>query len=83
MVARGSPVQPYLSALDAQSREQFLAAYSEKIAVAYKPRFDGKVLLLRFPRLFIFGARCDDLLVAFAEFARLTDFSQRLNLTRW
>ena len=49
---KGSALQPYLSALDAQSREQFLAAYSEKIAVAYKPRFDGKVLL-RFPRLFI------------------------------
>ena len=44
-------------ALDAQSREQFLAAYSEKIAVAYKPRFDGKVLLLRFPRLFIVAVR--------------------------
>ena len=54
---KGSALQPYLSALDAQSREQFLAAYSEKIAVAYKPRFDSKVLLLRFPRLFIVAVR--------------------------
>jgi trans-aconitate 2-methyltransferase len=49
-------LQPYLSALDAQAREQFLAAYSEKIAAAYQPRFDGKVLL-RFPRLFIVAVR--------------------------
>ena len=56
-IVKGSALQPYLSALDAQSREQFLAAYSEKIAVAYKPRFDGKVLLLRFPRLFIVAVR--------------------------
>jgi trans-aconitate 2-methyltransferase len=53
---KGSALQPYLSALDGQSREQFLAAYSEKIAAAYKPRFDGKVLL-RFPRLFIVAVR--------------------------
>src|SRR5262245_36885186 len=52
----GSALQPYLSALDAQSREQFLAAYGEKVAAAYKPRFDGKVLL-RFPRLFIVAVR--------------------------
>jgi len=53
---KGSALQPYLSALDAQAREQFLAAYSEKIAAAYQPRFDGKVLL-RFPRLFIVAVR--------------------------
>ena len=32
------------------------AVYMEKIAAAYKPRFDGKVLL-RFPRLFIVAVR--------------------------
>ena len=53
---KGSALQPYLSALDAPTREQFLAAYGEKIAAAYKPRFDGKVLL-RFPRLFIVAVR--------------------------
>jgi trans-aconitate 2-methyltransferase len=53
---KGSSLQPYLSALDAAAREQFLAAYTAKIAAAYKPRVDGKVLL-RFPRLFIVAVR--------------------------
>ena len=53
---KGSALQPYLAPLGAAAREQFLAAYSEKIAAAYKPRFDGKVLL-RFPRLFIVATR--------------------------
>jgi trans-aconitate 2-methyltransferase len=53
---KGSVLQPYLSALDDKTRQQFLAAYTEKIAAAYKPRFDGKVLL-RFPRLFIVAVR--------------------------
>jgi trans-aconitate 2-methyltransferase len=53
---KGSSLQPFLSPLDAAAREQFLAAYVEKIAVAYKTRFDGKVLL-RFPRLFIIAVR--------------------------
>jgi trans-aconitate 2-methyltransferase len=53
---KGSSLQPFLSPLDAAAREQFLAAYTEKIVGAYKPRFDGKVLL-RFPRLFIVAVR--------------------------
>ena len=53
---RGSALQPYLAPLDAAAREKFLAAYAEKIAAAYKPRFYGKVLL-RFPRLFIVAVR--------------------------
>jgi trans-aconitate 2-methyltransferase len=53
---KGSSLQAYLAPLDAAAREQFLAAYAEKIAAAYKPRFDGKVLL-RFPRLFIVAVR--------------------------
>ena len=53
---KGSSLQPFLSPLDAAAREQFLAAYTEKIVGAYKPRFDGK-LLLRFPRLFIIAVR--------------------------
>jgi trans-aconitate 2-methyltransferase len=53
---KGSSLQPFLSPLDAAAREKFLAAYAEKIAGAYKPRFDGKVLL-RFPRLFILAVR--------------------------
>jgi len=53
---KGSSLQPYLSLLDAAGREQFLAAYTERIVGAYKPRVDGKVLL-RFPRLFIVAVR--------------------------
>jgi trans-aconitate 2-methyltransferase len=52
----GSSLQPFLSPLDPAAREQFLAAYTEKITAAYKPRFDGKVLL-KFPRLFILAVR--------------------------
>jgi trans-aconitate 2-methyltransferase len=53
---KGSALQPYLSPLDAALQKEFLAAYTEKIAAAYRPRFDGKVLL-RFPRLFIVAVR--------------------------
>ena len=53
---KGSSLQPFLSPLDAAAREQFLAAYTEKIIGAYKPRVDGK-MLLRFPRLFIVAVR--------------------------
>jgi trans-aconitate 2-methyltransferase len=53
---KGSSLQPFLSPLDAADREKFLAAYTNKIVAAYKPRIDGKVLL-RFPRLFIVAVR--------------------------
>jgi trans-aconitate 2-methyltransferase len=53
---KGSSLQPFLSPLDAPAREKFLAAYTQKIVGAYKPRHDGKVLL-RFPRLFIVAVR--------------------------
>ena len=53
---KGSSLRPYLSVLKGAAQEEFLAAYTEKIAAAYKPRFDGKVLL-RFPRLFIVAVR--------------------------
>ncbi len=53
---KGSSLQPFLSPLDAPARERYLAAYTKKIIGAYKPRFDGKVLL-RFPRLFIVAVR--------------------------
>ena len=53
---KGSALQPFLAPLGAAAREQFLAAYLEKIAATYRPRFDGKVLL-KFPRLFIVATR--------------------------
>jgi trans-aconitate 2-methyltransferase len=53
---KGSSLQPFLSPLSAADREKFLAAYTAKCVEAYKPRYDGKVLL-RFPRLFILAVR--------------------------
>jgi trans-aconitate 2-methyltransferase len=53
---KGSSLQPFLSPLDAAAREKFLAAYTAKCVAAYKPSYDGKVLL-RFPRLFILAVR--------------------------
>ena len=53
---KGSSLQPYLSLLDGDAREQFLAAYTERISGAYRSRIDGTVLL-KFPRLFIVATR--------------------------
>ena len=53
---KGSALQPFLSPLDAAARENFSPPSREKIARAYQPRVDGK-LLLRFPRLFIVAVR--------------------------
>ena len=53
---KGSGLRPFLSALDGRMRDDFLAAYTARIAEHYKPRFDGRVLL-RFPRFFIIATR--------------------------
>jgi trans-aconitate 2-methyltransferase len=53
---KGSALRPFLSVLDADLREGFVADYTARIAKAYPARFDGKVLL-RFPRLFILAVR--------------------------
>jgi trans-aconitate 2-methyltransferase len=49
-------LKPFLDPLDDDERKQFLAAYLDRIAQAYPPRVDGRVLL-RFPRLFIVAQR--------------------------
>ena len=49
-------LRPFLDPLNAEEREGYLALYSAKIAKAYPPATDGKVLL-RFPRLFIVATR--------------------------
>jgi trans-aconitate 2-methyltransferase len=53
---KGSALRPFLSALDAGMRDDFVAAYTVEIAKAYPAQHDGKVLL-RFPRLFIVAVR--------------------------
>jgi len=53
---KGSALRPFLAPLDDDMRDDFVAAYTARIARAYPARFDGKVLL-RFPRLFIVATR--------------------------
>jgi trans-aconitate 2-methyltransferase len=53
---KGSALRPFIAALDAGMREDFLAAYLAQIARHYTRRLDGQVLL-KFPRLFIVATR--------------------------
>jgi len=53
---RGSALRPFLSPLDEDMRRGFVAEYKARIARAYPPRHDGRVLL-RFPRLFMVAVR--------------------------
>ncbi|SON57833.1 Trans-aconitate 2-methyltransferase [Hartmannibacter diazotrophicus] len=53
---RSTGLKPFLDPLDETQQKQFLTAYRHKVAMAYPPLANGKVLL-RFPRLFIIAAR--------------------------
>ena len=53
---RGTGLRPFIDLLSGDERAEFLSRYRARIADAYPPAIDGKVLL-RFPRLFIIAAR--------------------------
>jgi trans-aconitate 2-methyltransferase len=53
---RATGLRPYLDAVSPSEREAFAAAYLARIAAAYPPRADGRVLL-SFPRLFLVAVK--------------------------
>jgi trans-aconitate 2-methyltransferase len=53
---KGTGLRPYLEALSAAERPEYLEAYTQAIAAAYPARADGK-RLFSFPRLFVVALR--------------------------
>ncbi|MBD9386290.1 trans-aconitate 2-methyltransferase [Agrobacterium sp. AGB01] len=53
---KGTGLRPYLNAAGAEHQDAFLEDYTARIAKAYAPMADGRVLL-RFPRLFVVAVK--------------------------
>jgi trans-aconitate 2-methyltransferase len=53
---RSTGLRPYLGLLDEAERPKFVEEYEKRLAKAYPPLVDGKVLL-RFPRLFVVAVK--------------------------
>ena len=49
-------LRPFVDPLEPTERKEFLREYTARVAAAYLPQADGKVLL-RFPRLFVVAVR--------------------------
>jgi trans-aconitate 2-methyltransferase len=53
---KGTGLRPFMEMLETAERKQYLTEYTARVAAAYKPQADGKVLF-RFPRIFIVAVK--------------------------
>lgn len=53
---KGTGLKPFVDPLEPADRKEFIREYTARVAAAYPPQADGKVLL-RFPRLFVVAVR--------------------------